>query len=249
MLRCHRLRKTCFPQTPAPPRRRARKHKQAIKKTSRVEALEGRIEELSSRLAAVDGNHTTAGSSSSVVSESAPIPNATIETRRESIAGHGDWLESGQLSSPLLESINSTSRVPIEPLLLNSAEILRQTQQSVMKAQTRKTDSESDPTSTPGGDEEIIAHLLRYRTHMQYRFPFVIVPPELASTEERQRRPFLWRAVKMAALWQENARRVQLGRKLLKDLTDAILLSTRRSFDVVQGLLVFIAWYALDFPA
>jgi len=245
MLRCRRLKKPCFPQTPAPPRSRARKQKQTTKKPSRVEALEDRIEELSYRLAAVDGNHMTARPVSHNGSESAAILEVNFETHRDSIDYDNNdydnnWLGVEEPSMPAFESPGpprGSSEPPLTP-----AQILRQTQQSVLKAQTHRTDMEHHPASAPGHDEEISSLLSRYRTHMQQCFPFVIIPPELANKDQREERPFLWRAVKMAALWQENARHVKLGKRLLKDLTDAILLRPYKSFDVVQGLLVFIAW-------
>jgi hypothetical protein len=213
-----------------------------MKKPSRVKALEGRIEELSSRLATVAGHHMPVESASHDRSESVASPDVNVETHTELISSHGAWTESEEPSIPLFESPNPASQGSSEPPFLISAKTLRQTQQSVMTAQTRKMDKVINPTSMSRHDEEITTRISLYRTHMQPQFPFVIIPPELANQEDRTRRPFLWRAVKMATLWQENTRHIKLGKRLLNDLTDAILLKPYKSFDVVQGLLVFIAW-------
>lgn len=240
--RCHRLRKPCSPQTQAPSRKRARKDKQAVKKRSRVEILEDRIEQLSSRLVTADDSYLTAHSSSTILPEPTLNPNTPFETHRESTASHGAWLALGEPSIPQPESVYPVSHAPSERALLSSVEILRQTQKSVMKAQTREIYREKNAANKQKGDRNIEALLYRYRTHMQHRFPFVIVPEELSNEEERQQRPFLWRAVKVAALWQEHGRHIKLGKRLLIDFTDAILLRPLKSFDVVQGLLIFIAW-------
>lgn len=111
-------------------------------------------------------------------------------------------------------------------------------------AQTRKEGPQDIPLQPQRvtSDQEAMTLLARYRTQMQHYFPFVIVPPELSGAENRHQRPFLWKAVKMAAVWREKTMHIRLGKRLLKDLTEAVLLRSDKSFDAVQGLLVLIAW-------
>ena len=227
-----------------------------------MEALEQRLEKLSSRLTAVNGSHRIDESSSQAFSTPnmyAPTSRDQItdgievipgvasrdtsdEGHQESIANDDVWPELQQPSIPPLESIGST------PLGINESSppimpgILRHTQQAVMIAQARKEGPLDVLSAASRREQEAVTLLERYRIQLQQYFPFVIVPPELAGAEDRQRRPFLWRAVRMAALWREEAKHSRLGRSLLSDLTEAALLRPYKSFDVIQGFLVLIAW-------
>ncbi|KIM95549.1 hypothetical protein OIDMADRAFT_148682 [Oidiodendron maius Zn] len=228
-----------------------------------MEALEHRLEKLSSRLAAVDGSHRIDESSTQAVStgnmyaptsrdqiadgiEVIPVvapQDTSDEGHQESIAYDDAWPQLQQPSIPSLQSIGSTplgineSSIPIMP------GILRHTQQAVVISQARKEGPPDVLSAASRREQEVTTLLERYRIQMQQYFPFVIVPPELTGAEARQRRPFLWRAVRMAALWREDARHSRLGQSLLSDLTEAALLRPYKSFDVVQGFLVLIAWY------
>lgn len=74
-------------------------------------------------------------------------------------------------------------------------------------------------------------------------FPFVIVPPNLSSEQLKWERPFLWKAVMLEACSLDASRQVKLGRELLREMTEALLTHPRKSVDLLQGLLLFLAWY------
>lgn len=236
-----------------------------MKKPSRVGALERRIDELSSRLAVVDGSCSISELSSQACSAAnprAPVLQYQITDNVEVIAGtaardtsywdHQEpitnnhaWPVLQQPSTPFLESINPTSPLgPSEQRLSIMPEMPRHTQDEVVMVQTRKEGSQDTPLlpQRVTTNQEAMTLLVRYRTQMQHYFPFVIVPPELSGAENRQQRPFLWKAVKMAAVWREKTIHGRLGKRLLRDLTEAVLLRSYKSFDAVQGLLVLIAW-------
>ena len=227
-----------------------------------MEALEHRLEKLSSRLAAVDGRHRIDESSSQSVSTAnmyAPTSQDQItdgievipgvaprdtsdKGHQELIANDDIWPELQQPSTPSFQSIGSTPLGINESSLPITPGIVRHTQQSVVIAQANKEAPPDVLSVASRREQEAVTLLERYRIQMQQYFPFVIVPPELSGAEGRRRRPFLWRAVRMAALWREEARHSRLGQSLLSDLTEAALLRPYKSFDVVQGFLVLIAW-------
>jgi hypothetical protein len=88
--------------------------------------------------------------------------------------------------------------------------------------------------------------LEHYRIYIQPNFPFVVVPDALGSTEGRRSWPFLWRAVELAVLWLDEAS-IEIGDQLLQDIMLASVKQVREPTDLVQGLLVFIAWYVLSY--
>lgn len=74
-------------------------------------------------------------------------------------------------------------------------------------------------------------------------FPFVVVPPGLSSEELRSERPFMWKSIMLQSCGLYSTRQVKLGRELLRDLTEALLIRPAKSLDVLQGLLLFLTWY------
>lgn len=77
---------------------------------------------------------------------------------------------------------------------------------------------------------------------MEPLFPFVIIPRTMNSEQLQRERPLLWKAVMMQALCLDPNRQVPLGNELLKDIVVACFLEPKKSFDLLQGLEVLIAW-------
>ncbi|RDW57110.1 hypothetical protein BP6252_13856 [Coleophoma cylindrospora] len=223
-------------EPPPLPRTRKRKLNQSVKKPSRVEALEQRLEELSSRLAAVDRGHGIAEPglqvSSAELSALTSPDQIMDEVEVTEDAAFSDSHDAGDQGS----MDDDAAR----PEFYQTSNLNTQTPAA---AQSLRNGLQDTTPATLRHDQEAIELLEQYRTQMSPFFPFVVVPADLASLDHRRQRPFLWRAVKMAALWQEGVRQARLGKRLLRDLTEAVLLKPYKDFDVVQGLLVFIAWY------
>ncbi|KAK8140401.1 cercosporin resistance [Apiospora sp. TS-2023a] len=74
-------------------------------------------------------------------------------------------------------------------------------------------------------------------------FPFVIVPSHMSAAQLRSERPVLWKAVMLQACFLEGGRQVYMGRKLLQELSEALLTKPRKGLDVLQGLLLYIGWF------
>ncbi|KAH7120639.1 hypothetical protein EDB81DRAFT_861702 [Dactylonectria macrodidyma] len=229
-------RKVCISQTPAP--RREKKGKR--KRLSRADKFERRLEELSARL---DGhkcsNDAAAPSTPNEVDELAKGINCDDAVAGEKLPGsitYSDLIHTTvgathgktQPPAPFAPLENSGHEGPYRWILprISAAE----TSESIQ------------------GPQEDALSVQRYRNDMQPLFPFVVVQPDLASPITSQMWPFLWRAVKLVASDRYQLRSTRLADSLLRDIAEAIVLRPRQDIDLIQGLLVLIAWYhwALD---
>ncbi|KAM0820879.1 hypothetical protein AB5N19_06700 [Seiridium cardinale] len=120
------------------------------------------------------------------------------------------------------------------------------------KASESQRSHQSPRTSSSPGAQKISSwpeaeeaeSLLRlFRRKMMPIFPFVIIPPGMTSDQLYIDRPFMWKGVMLEATCTDGYRQLNLGRELLKDLSEALLTKPRKSVDLLQGLLLYIAWY------
>ncbi|KAK8019814.1 hypothetical protein PG990_004952 [Apiospora arundinis] len=98
------------------------------------------------------------------------------------------------------------------------------------------------PSAWPQG-EEAEQLLEDFRSNMMHLFPFVIVPSHMSAAQLHSERPVLWKAVMLQACHLEGGRQVFMGRKLLQELSEALLTKPRKGLDVLQGLLLYIGWF------
>jgi hypothetical protein len=89
-------------------------------------------------------------------------------------------------------------------------------------------------------DEALL--LLEFRTQMAPQFPFVVIPPDATSESLRRERPMLWRSIVVAASYHNPQRQIALGWKLMEEFSTRILLKAEKSLDLLQALLVHVAW-------
>lgn len=82
--------------------------------------------------------------------------------------------------------------------------------------------------------------LLQIYRKQSGNFPFVHVPQSLASF--RQEKPFLMLSV--LAMASRNNRKLQelLEHKLREELSQKVIMEGQKSMDLLQGLLVYLAW-------
>lgn len=84
-----------------------------------------------------------------------------------------------------------------------------------------------------------------YRHMSQKHFPCVILPESMGVLGLRQERPMLLQAILVVASWRERPRQMTLEKFYLKDLGVRFFMNGERSLDILQGLLVYLAWYEL----
>lgn len=93
-------------------------------------------------------------------------------------------------------------------------------------------------------DQEADIILLEFKKNMTEQFPFVVIPSDSTSRSLQHDRPLLWKAIMVTASHGDPHRQLALGSKLMEDFTTRLLFRTEKSLDLLQGLLIFIAWYA-----
>ena len=100
--------------------------------------------------------------------------------------------------------------------------------------------------SVEPNDQEAEILLLEFKTNMTEQFPFVVIAPDSTSQSLQLEKPLLWKAIMVAASHEKFDRQLALGSKLMEDLTTRLLLRVERSLDLLQALLIFIAWYGFS---
>ena len=85
--------------------------------------------------------------------------------------------------------------------------------------------------------------LLEYKTNLAEQFPFVVLPLDSMSQILHQERPLLWKAIMVASLHGNSHRQMTLGANLMEDLMMRLLFRAEKSLDLLQSLLILIAWY------
>ncbi|EFQ25713.1 uncharacterized protein GLRG_00857 [Colletotrichum graminicola M1.001] len=92
----------------------------------------------------------------------------------------------------------------------------------------------------PDTDENL---LKVYRTVMAPQFPFVLVPEGVSAATLGATRPFLMAAIRMVSSFRSmRSMRGQMYR-LLNYIADYMVLRAERSFDLLLGLVVVVAWF------
>ncbi|KUJ18025.1 uncharacterized protein LY89DRAFT_781130 [Mollisia scopiformis] len=81
-----------------------------------------------------------------------------------------------------------------------------------------------------------------FRNHMTEQFVFVVVPEGVTARNLRQQKPFLLDSILLVAAKQSVASQKEAGDKLLAFLGERMLLRGEKSLDLLQGLLVYLAW-------
>ncbi|KAK6210260.1 trna processing endoribonuclease [Colletotrichum tabaci] len=236
--RCHRLRKPCGSQTPAPPRPKR------DPRPTKVSELEKRLDELTTQLS------TTQGSAGVSASAGAAVANGTVV---------------GSANSPLPPSNSikpASARIPINcDHLFPPAEVLMGDATGAGASDTSPAPSASTaddhhtvsshgvsqpdiPGESPwplNNEQNIL--LQTFVDDLQPLYPFVVVPPNMGPAQLAAERPYLWKGIQMTARHLDATKQVTLGNELLQDIVQAAFTKPRRNLDVLQGLQLLIAWF------
>jgi hypothetical protein len=185
-------------------------------KRSRVAELEMRLDELSSQF---DQPPAVEGGTVSATSPPAPLPPA--KTRASPFD-----------SRPTTLGIPLTHLFPTQPAASKSSEggewdsVARRPWQSLWPL--------------PGEAEKLIEY---FHSIMAPLFPFIVVRRAVPEIDLRTRRPYLWKSIMVASTLCDGPRQVELGHKLLSDISNAALIEGRESLDLLQSLMLLIAWF------
>jgi len=91
-------------------------------------------------------------------------------------------------------------------------------------------------------NEEQNKRLNLFRTEMIQHFPFVHVPSSITVQSLREQKPFYFATIMLAASYQGTTYQRTIGKKLIEYLSLHLLINGERNLDLLQGLLVYIAW-------
>ncbi|WQF86997.1 Putative zn(2)Cys(6) fungal-type DNA-binding domain-containing protein [Colletotrichum destructivum] len=221
--RCERLFKTCTAQI-------HKKRKKRHSKPSKTTQLEDRLNRLVNSLR-VSGN-------TSALTAEASQP-ASFARQTPLVADYSTALPSGH---PGPDFYTQTPESPCTVLNLASAGPINipESYNSFVppKCICRPEPGEAPPP--PDTDENL---LKIYRRELAPRFPFVLVPDGVSASTLGATRPFLMAAIRMVASYRSTrSRRGQMYR-LLNHVADYMMLRSERSFDLLLGLVVMIAWF------
>jgi hypothetical protein len=85
-------------------------------------------------------------------------------------------------------------------------------------------------------------YLNTFKAKMTPNFPFVMVAPSTSITQLHQQSPFLSLTVLASAAYDNMPLQRALGEEIKKCVASRMLINGEVSFDLLQGLLVFLAW-------
>jgi hypothetical protein len=82
-----------------------------------------------------------------------------------------------------------------------------------------------------------------YRNQLSSQLPFVVIPASTTPTQLQATRPFLMKVIRMVASVRHLRSMRRQGRAIMENISNAILLRSERSMDLLQGILVFLGSY------
>jgi hypothetical protein len=81
-----------------------------------------------------------------------------------------------------------------------------------------------------------------FREQFSPRFPFIIIPPNLSSSELQAQKPWLHKAITVVASQGNRTRQLELAKEIASEVALAMLLRSERSLDMLESLIIFNAW-------
>ncbi|KAH6867476.1 hypothetical protein B0T10DRAFT_524414, partial [Thelonectria olida] len=82
-----------------------------------------------------------------------------------------------------------------------------------------------------------------YQNHLTPPFPFVIVSPGTAVAQLQRGQPFLMKVIRMVAHIRDRRLMWEYKQAIMQHISDAVILKSERSLDLLQGILVFLGYY------
>jgi hypothetical protein len=78
----------------------------------------------------------------------------------------------------------------------------------------------------------------RFRDEMSPCFPFIVLSPSMTADQLRQERPFLFSCI-VAISCHDTAQQLQLGKQVIKQLAERMVVNTERNLDLLLGILTY----------
>ncbi|RDW59433.1 hypothetical protein BP6252_12520 [Coleophoma cylindrospora] len=81
-----------------------------------------------------------------------------------------------------------------------------------------------------------------YRRDLARQMPFCSIPPEVTAQTLSMNRPFLYRAVIVAASYHDSIHQCSLSEDFMRYITERHILGGVKNLDVLQGIIVYTLW-------
>lgn len=121
----------------------------------------------------------------------------------------------------------------------------------------KRSDNDSPPTESAAGDVidqgllsmEAAETLLEiFKNKMTPHFPFVVIPPDTSAECLRHEKKFLFLAILASASFMDMPLQRRLGMEVKKAVAARMISDGEVTFELLQGLLVYLAWLVLSYP-
>lgn len=80
-----------------------------------------------------------------------------------------------------------------------------------------------------------------FRDEMCPYFPFICIPDSVSAQDLRRDKPFLYLAV-LAISTRKSLHQQELGKVIIRQLAERMLINGERSMDLLLGILTYAAW-------
>lgn len=97
------------------------------------------------------------------------------------------------------------------------------------------------------GEAQLILDV--FRNEMAPYFPFVVIPATVSLEDLKQNKPFLLLSVTMVGCRHNKARQSCMATAFGEILSQRVVVKGEPSLDLLQGLLVYIAWLVRTWPS
>ncbi|KAH8682922.1 hypothetical protein BGZ60DRAFT_398964 [Tricladium varicosporioides] len=110
---------------------------------------------------------------------------------------------------------------------------------------TFKFDDLNDPISRGIVSFEQGEDFVRNFKTKAYKFPFVLVPPDMSLDTLRRERPFFLLSILTYSSQSKAKLQSQLEHELKESLSKRVIMNGEKTLDLLQGLLIYLAWHHL----
>nr|POE71801.1 hypothetical protein CFP56_11677 [Quercus suber] len=91
--------------------------------------------------------------------------------------------------------------------------------------------------------------LLNEYRRMQYSFPFVPLTTEMTVQSLSQEKPMMLLAIMTVSSWRHRSTQMRLEKRFRTELADRTIVNPRKDLELLQGMLVYLAWSHYFFDA
>ncbi|KAJ5167138.1 uncharacterized protein N7482_005919 [Penicillium canariense] len=179
--------------------------------------------------------------------ESPHVCNRCLRLGRECVYRHARRRFNGFQKDRKIEALESRVRELMTDHTASSVDSMRAHSETVASNQSVSAVEDDD------GDKDVIKrgflslktaenYLESFKTMMTPHFPFVVIPQHFSAAQLREDKPFLFLAIMASASYEDMPLQRSLGAEVKKAVASRLIFNGEVSFDLLQGLLVSLAW-------